>query len=193
MHLRIHDLLAFNLWLKFSCFQSTRSNTTSVVSKDIPISSWKTSSLWSPGHQDIYTIASNKATIQNNYTVQENPGFSSMNLHAWHVFKEVSIFSMCFHVFRFLSMCSKSHRLINASSWCVQSISICKGCGLLGLASSQMDFFCFGEKITGSNLEQTWGRKQSPSQNLETFPRKHSPSMGSPLQSLGFRLKHCRQ
>ena len=138
-------------------------------------------------------IASNKATIQNNYTVQENPGFSSMNLHAWHVFKEVSIFSMCFHVFRFLSMCSKSHRLINASSWCVQSISICKGCGLLGLASSQMDFFCFGEKITGSNLEQTWGRKQSPSQNLETFPRKHSPSMGSPLQSLGFRLKHCRQ
>lgn len=121
-------------------------------------------------------IASNKATIQNNYTVQENPGFSSMNLHAWHVFKEVSIFSMCFHVFRFLSMCSKSHRLINASSWCVQSISICKGCGLLGLASSQMDFFCFGA-----------------SQNLETFPRKHSPSMGSPLQSLGFRLKHCRQ
>ena len=86
-------------------------------------------------------IASNKATIQNNYTVQENPGLSYMNLHAWHVFKEVSIFSMCFHVFRFLSMCSKSHRLINASSWCVQSISICKGCGLLGLASSQMGFF----------------------------------------------------
>jgi len=74
-------------------------------------------------------IASNKATIQNNYTVQENPGLSYMNLHAWHVFKEVSIFSMCFHVFRFLSMSSKSHRLINASSWCVQSISISKAVG----------------------------------------------------------------